>query len=71
MQGTNVKKKISKSYTGTGLYTGYLERPEQRNMGMKFGTCNVSTVCRPWSLKTMAMELDNWGSYLVGMREVR
>jgi len=71
MHGTNVGEKfflnISKCYTGTRS----LERPEQRKMGMKFGTCNVSTVYKPWPLKTMARELENCESYLVGAREVR
>ena len=64
-------KHISKYYTGTRSYTVSLERPKQRKMGLKFRTCNVSTICRPWPPKTVARELEYRGSDLAGVREVK
>jgi hypothetical protein len=51
--------------------TDPLVRPQQWKGDVRFGRCNVRTLCRSGSLTTVARELVRYKSDLLGEQEVR
>jgi hypothetical protein len=62
---------LTKCYTGPRIWTDSLERPGQRKIDMRFKTCNVRSLYRAGSLKTVASELSKYNLDLVAVQEVR
>jgi hypothetical protein len=43
---------VRKCHTGSWTWTDSLERPKQRKMDMRFGTCKITSLYRSGTLKT-------------------
>jgi hypothetical protein len=65
------RKHVTKCYKGPRNWTGTLERPKARKMGMRFGTWNVRSLCRSGSLKTVSGEVAKYKLDLVGVGDLK
>ena len=64
-------KSVQKRNTGPRNWMDNLERPWQRKMDMRFGTCNVRSLYWAGALGLVTSELDRCRKDLVGVQEVR
>jgi hypothetical protein len=59
---------VTKCDVGSQMWTETLERPGQRKMDMRFGICNVKSLYRTGSLRTVAREIPKHDVDLVAIK---
>jgi hypothetical protein len=63
---------VTKHEIGPRTWTDSLdEKPNRRNMDMRFGLWNVKSLYRAGSLMTISRELSKYKLHLVGVQEAR